>query len=182
MDQRSGVSARFSIACVEELSGAALRRAAINGDGEPVVRIGDLEDVVSSLRGKVEFEVSQEGSEVEILTLLARQATAASWRSLLGGQSTRVFLTNLVDWFDAGNTLATSDLMSSSSILEAIGPMEGVGPLLTATEAQMAESAGLVASCIEFATEGLWLTRRIDKDQQDGTSTYGSSVTEVPGN
>jgi len=44
----------------------------------------------------------------------------------------------------------------------------------------MAESAGLVASCIEFAAEGLWLTRRIDKDQQDGTSTYGSSVTEVP--
>jgi magnesium chelatase subunit I len=180
VDQRSGVSARFSIACVEELSGAALRRAAINGDSEPVVRIGDLEDVVASLRGKVEFEVSQEGSEVEILTLLARQATAASWRALLGGQSTRVFLTNLVDWFDAGNTLATSDLMSSASILEAIGPMEGVGPLLTATEAQMAESAGLVASCLEFAAEGLWLTRRIDKDQQDGTSTYGSSVTEVP--
>jgi magnesium chelatase subunit I len=180
VDQRSGVSARFSIACVEELSGAALRRAAINGDSEPVVRIGDLEDVVASLRGKVEFEVSQEGSEVEILTLLARQATAASWRALLGGQSTRVFLTNLVDWFDAGNTLATSDLMSSASILKAIGPMEGVGPLLTATEVQMAESPGLVASCLEFAAEGLWLTRRIDKDQQDGTSTYGSSVTEVP--
>jgi magnesium chelatase subunit I len=182
VDQRSGVSARFSIACVEELSGAALRRAAINGDGEPVVRIGDLEDVVASLRGKVEFEVSQEGSEVEILSLLARQATVASWRALLGGQNTRVFLTNLVDWFDAGNTLATSDLMSSQTILEAIGPMEGIGSLLTATESHMAESAGLVASCIEFATEGLWLTRRIDKDQHDGTRTYGSSVTEVPEN
>jgi magnesium chelatase subunit I len=70
--------------------------------------------------------------------------------------------------------------MSSASILKAIGPMEGVGPLLTATEVQMAESPGLVASCLEFAAEGLWLTRRIDKDQQDGTSTYGSSVTEVP--
>ena len=58
--------------------------------------------------------------------------------------------------------------------------MEGLGPLLTASEAHMAESAGLVASCIELAAEGLWLTRRIDKDQHDGTSTYGSSVTEVP--
>jgi magnesium chelatase subunit I len=55
IDQRSGVSARFSIACVEELSGAALRRAAIAGDDEPVARVGDLIDVVPALRGKVEF-------------------------------------------------------------------------------------------------------------------------------
>ena len=61
IDQRSGVSARFSIACVEELSGAALRRSAIAGDDEPVARVGDLVDIVPSLRGKVEFDVSEEG-------------------------------------------------------------------------------------------------------------------------
>lgn len=179
VDQRSGVSARFSIACIEELSGAALRRAAINGDTEPVVRIGDLVDVVPSLRGKVEFELSQEGSEVETLILLARQATAASWRALLGAQATRGFLTNMVDWFDAGNTLATSDLMSGEEILDAIGPMQGLGSLLTASESEMAESPGLVAACVEFATEGLWLTRRIDKNQSNGTQTYGSSAADT---
>jgi len=52
VDHRSGVSARFSIACVEELSGAALRRSAISND-EPVARIGDLIDIVPALRGKV---------------------------------------------------------------------------------------------------------------------------------
>ncbi len=177
VDQRSGVSARFSIACVEELSGAALRRAAINGEDEPVVRISDLVDVVASLRGKVEFELAQEGSEVETLILLARQATAASWRSLLGGQLTRSFLSNLVEWFDSGNTFATSDLMSSNAILDAIGPMEGLGSLVTASETGMAESVGLVASCIEFAIEGLWLTRRIDKNAHNGTYTYGGKET-----
>lgn len=176
VDQRSGVSARFSIACIEELSGAALRRAAINGDSEPVVRIGDLADVVPSLRGKVEFEIAQEGAEVETLLLLARQATAASWRALFGGQSTRTFLTNLLAWFDAGNTLATSDLMSSQEILDAIGPMEGLGSLLAASESELAQSPGLVASCIEFATEGLWLTRRIDKDESNRGSRYTSST------
>jgi magnesium chelatase subunit I len=177
VDQRSGVSARFSIACVEELSGAALRRAAINGEAEPVVRIGDLVDVVASLRGKVEFELAQEGSEVETLILLARQATAATWRSSLGGQDTRAFLAHLVDWFDSGNTFATSDLMSSKAMLDAIGPMEGLGTLITATESAMAESVGLLASCIEFATEGLWLTRRIDKNEHNGTRTYGAKET-----
>lgn len=177
IDQRSGVSARFSIACVEELSGAALRRAAINGEAEPVVRIGDLVDVVSSLRGKVEFELAQEGSEVETLILLARQATAATWRSLLSGPETRAFLTHLIDWFDSGNTFATSDLMSSQEMLDAIGPMEGLGTLITATESGMAESVGLLASCIEFATEGLWLTRRIDKNENNGIRTYGGKET-----
>ena len=172
IDQRSGVSARFAIACVEELSGAALRRAAIAGDDQPVARIGDLIDVVPALRGKVEFDVTEEGFEEETLVLIARQATADSWRNSLGGQSARLFLTNLVQWFDAGNTLATSDVMSSKEILAAIGPMDGLGAVVGNIENGMSESLGLIAACVEFAAEGLWLTRRIDKDESGKVSTY----------
>ena len=179
IDQRSGVSARFSIACVEELSGAALRRAAIAGDSEPVARVGDLVDVVPALRGKVEFDVTEEGYEEETLVLLARQATAESWRTLLGGQNTRAFLTHLIEWFDAGNTLATSDVMSGSEILNSIGPIEGLGAVITAAEAGMDESPGLAAACVEFAAEGLWLTRRIDKDASGSGSTYAGSAPRV---
>ena len=178
IDQRSGVSARFSIACVEELSGAALRRSAIAGDDEPVARVGDLADIVPSLRGKVEFDVSEEGYEEDTLVLLARQATADSWRALLGGQQARPFLTHLVQWFDEGSTLATSDVMSSRAILEAIGPMEGLGAVISAAEQGMAESPGLAAAVIEFAAEGLWLTRRIDKDDDGDTITYTSNVVD----
>lgn len=175
IDQRSGVSARFSIACVEELSGAALRRAAIAGDDEPVARVGDLVDVVPALRGKVEFDVTEEGFEEETLILLARQATAESWRTLFGGQHTRPFLTHLIEWFDAGNTLATSDVMSGQEILTAIGPIEGLGALVGAAEVGMTESLGLTAACVEFAAEGLWLTRRIDKDDTGSVTTYAGS-------
>ena len=175
VDQRSGVSARFSIACVEELSGAALRRAAITGDGEPVARVSDLVDVVPALRGKVEFDVAEEGYEDETLELLARQAIADSWRAHLGGQGARPFLTRLVEWFDVGNTLETSDVMSSAGILTAIGPVEGLGSVVSMVEPDMDVSAGLTAAVIEFAAEGLWLTRRIDKDELDGTVTYASS-------
>jgi len=179
IDQRSGVSARFSIACVEELSGAALRRAAIAGDTEPVARVGDLVDVVPALRGKVEFDVTEEGFEEETLVLLARQATAESWRSLLGGQQARPFLTHLIGWFDAGNTLATSDVMSGREILTAIGPIEGLGAVVGAAENGMAESSGLAAACVEFAAEGLWLTRRIDKDDTGSVVTYAGSAPTV---
>ena len=112
------------------------------------------------------------------MILLARQATADSWRTLLGGQQARPFLAHLVQWFDEGNTLATSDVMSARALLDAIGPMEGLGAVVSAAEPGMAESPGLAASVIEFAAEGLWLTRRIDKDDDGDVITYTSNVAD----
>lgn len=175
VDQRSGVSARFAIACVEALSGAAVRRAAIAGDDDPVARIGDLAGVVPTLRGKVEFDVSEEGQEEETLQLLARRATADSWRAHLGGGDIRPVLTALVQWFDEGNSLLAGDAIPAATMLDELGPLEGLGRLVAALEPGMAESPGLAAACVEFAVEGLWLTRRIDKDSIGSVSRYGSS-------
>jgi len=175
VDQRSGISARFAIACTEALSGAALRRAAITGEKEPVARVGDLMGVVPTLRGKVEFDVSEEGREQELLVHLARRASAESWRQLLGGNDIRPVLTALVEWFDAGNTLQTGDDTPGETLLGELGQFEGLGRLMQAVEPELAESPGLAASCVEFAIEGLWLTRRIDKDAVDGVIRYGAS-------
>jgi magnesium chelatase subunit I len=174
VDQRSGVSARFAIACVEALSGAAVRRAAIAGDDDPVARIGDLAGVVPTLRGKVEFDVSEEGQEEETLQLLARRATADAWRAHLGGGDVRPVLTGLVAWFDEGNSLLAGDAIPAATMLDELGPLEGLGRLVGTLEPGMAESSGLVAACVEFAVEGLWLTRRIDKDSIGSVSRYGS--------
>jgi magnesium chelatase subunit I len=175
VDQRSGVSARFSIACVEALSGAALRRAALSGEEPAVARIGDLAGVVPTLRGKVEFDVSEEGSEEETLQLLARRATADAWRAHLGGGDHRPLLTGLVAWFDEGNSLLAGDAVPASMLLDELGPIEGLGRLVAGLEPGMAESPGLVAACVEFAVEGLWLTRRVDKDSVNGVSRYGGA-------
>ena len=70
VDGRSGVSARFAIAAAESAAAAAVRRTALNAearDETPVARVGDLPGIVPTLRGKVEFEVSEEGREEEIL-------------------------------------------------------------------------------------------------------------------
>ena len=175
VDQRSGVSARFAIACVEALSGAAVRRAAISGEQDAVARIGDLAGVVPTLRGKVEFDVSEEGQEEETLQLLARRATADAWRASLGGSEARPTLTALVAWFDEGNSLLAGDAVPAATLLDELGPLEGLGRLIGALEPAMAESPGLAAACVEFAVEGLWLTRRIDKDSIGGVSRYGAS-------
>lgn len=182
VDQRSGVSARFAIACMEQLSGAALRRAALIGDREPVARIGDLADIVPTLLGKVEFDVSEEGEEEATLALLARRATAETWRSRLRGSRPATFLTGLVAWFDAGRTLDLDDLTPASTIVTAVGPgdgeaVPGLGALVGHLEPEMASSAGLVAACVEFAAEGLWLARRINKEEVGGTMRFVTART-----
>lgn len=170
VDQRSGVSARFAIAAAEALAGAALRRSAITGD-EAVARIGDLAGVVPSLRGKVEFEVSEEGREDEVLQHLARKATAEVFRRHLGG----VDLTPLIEVLDEGGVIEIGDLVTSTDLLQAAGAWEGLGRLVAAVEGPDAEpTAGIAAASVELALEGLWLTRRIDKDESEGGARYGA--------
>jgi magnesium chelatase subunit I len=175
VDQRSGVSARFAIACVEELSGAAVRRAAISGEPLAVARIGDLAGVVPSLRGKVEFDVSAEGGEDATLELLARRATADAWRAHLGDNDVRPTLTALVGWFDEGNSLLAGDTVPAVTVLAEIGPVDGLGRLVSSLEPDLDASPGVVAACLEFAVEGLWLTRRIDKDAVGSVHRYGAT-------
>jgi magnesium chelatase subunit I len=169
VDQRSGVSARFAVACAESLAAAALRRAAITGESEAVARVGDLPGVVPTLRGKVEFEVSEEGREEEVLVHLARRATAETFRSRLGG----VDLSSLVEWFDAGNGVDAGELVSAEALLASVGPVDGLGRIVTALEGDGGESRGIAAACLEMALEGLWLTRRIDKSTSGASTRYG---------
>ena len=172
VDARSGVSARFAVACAESLAGAALRRAAVTGEADAVARVGDLAGVVASLRGKVEFEVSEEGREEEVLTHLARRAVAETFRSHLGGAD----LTGLTRLFDEGGSVATGDLVPAGALLAEVGPWEGFGRVVAALEGDAGESPGVAAACLELALEGLWLTRRIDKDDAGtpGGVVYGA--------
>ncbi|MCV5977008.1 hypothetical protein OFO29_32215, partial [Escherichia coli] len=56
VDQRSGVSARFSIAGAETTAAAALRRATVYREDAAVARLVDIDAAVDVLAGKIEFE------------------------------------------------------------------------------------------------------------------------------
>ena len=169
VDQRSGVSARFAIAGAEAAAGAALRRAAITAEPTAVARICDLPGVVSTLRGKVEFEVSEEGRELEVLSHLLRRAVAETFRLHLAGSD----LTSIVARFEQGETVETGDLVPAEELLRRVGPVEGLGRLVTNLGDEDSESPGVAAAALEFALEGLYLLRRISKDQVGGRTVYG---------
>ena len=169
VDARSGVSARFAVAAAESVAASALRRSAITGEAQAVARICDLPGVVPSLRGKVEFEVSEEGREDEVLLHLMRRAIAETFRSHLAG----VDLTGLIEQLNDDTNVVSGDLVTAQALLDDIGQFEGLARIVAAVGDDGAESPAMAAAAVEFALEGLYLTRKISKDDLGGTSVYG---------
>jgi magnesium chelatase subunit I len=168
VDDRSGVSARFAIAAAEAVAASAVRRAAITGEEQPVARVCDLSSIVATLRGKVEFEVSEEGREHEVLDHLLRRAIAETFRTALGNAD----LSGLLVKFEEGGSVETGDLTSAADLLRGVGEVPGLAKIMDRLGMDSGESLGEAAAALEFALEGLYLMRRLSKDTIDGAAVY----------
>ncbi|RLV50983.1 magnesium chelatase [Nocardioides mangrovicus] len=169
VDQRSGVSARFSIAGAETIAAAALHRATITGEGEPVARVVDLETAVDVLGGKVEFETGEEGRERDVLDHLLRTSTAETVRHVLRG----IDFALLVEAIEHGSSVSTGEQVTARDFLAGL-PVLGESDLYDqVTDRLGATNDGQRASALELALEGLYLARKIDKDSAGGETVYG---------
>src|SRR6266699_2503275 len=168
VDARSGVSPRFAIAAAESAAASAVRRSALPGEAPPVARICDLPAVVTTLRGKVEFEVSEEGREEEVLEHLLRRATADTFRARLGSAD----LSGLLALFEDGGTVETGELVPAADLLSRVGEMTGLAKIMQRLSMEGSESLGHAGAAVEFALEGLYLMRRLSKDEVDGGAVY----------
>jgi len=177
VDPRSGVSARFAVAATETVAASALRRAAITGESPAVARVADLPAAVPTLRGKVEFEASEEGREEEVLAHLLRRAIAETFRTRLGGAD----LAPITARFEEGSTVESGDLVPAQVLLDHVGPVEGLSMLLNrlGEDESLAEdparAAAHAAAAVELVLEGLYLTRRLSKDELPGRVVYGGA-------
>ena len=174
VDQRSGVSARFSIAAAEGVAASALRRTARTGDPDPVARVCDLPQVLPTLLGKIEFEMGEEGREAAVLDHLLKMAVAETFRDRLGGLD----LSGFTAIFAEGAVVETGDLVTADELLGQFGTVSGLARVLDRlgyadASYQDGGNRGEVAAAVEFVLEGLYLTRRIEKDIVDGRTVYG---------
>jgi magnesium chelatase subunit I len=168
VDQRSGVSARFSIAGAETIAAAALHRAAVHGE-EPVARVVDLHTAVDVLGGKVEFESGEEGREAEILTHLLRTAVAETVRLHFRG----IDFALLVDAIEAGAMVTTSGRMTARDFLSGLPRLGESDVYDQVCDRLGARTDGERAAAIELALEGLYLARKIGKDTDGREVVYG---------
>jgi magnesium chelatase subunit I len=172
VNHRSGVSVRYSIGNLETLSAAAIRRAARTGEPEAVPRVCDLPAVVEAGLGRVEFDTIEEGREEEILSRALKTAELQVFRRRLSGFDFQPILSRFAQGFEA----ETSDLLPASELLAQFGELPGLSKLLQRLGVEE-ESPGVAASALEFALEGLHLSRRLNKDLESraGASRYRST-------
>ncbi|MFE9245184.1 sigma 54-interacting transcriptional regulator [Nocardiopsis sp. NPDC006938] len=171
VDQRSGVSVRFTVAAAETLAASALRRAALTGEEVPVARVCDLVGVPEPLLGKVEFETGSEGREAAVLETLLRRAVSETFRARLGDAD----LEPLSDRFAGGGTVESGDLVGAVELLRRVGTVPGLAGLLERVAPEETDgppTPGLAASVVEFALEGLYLERRLSKDTAPEGGVY----------
>jgi magnesium chelatase subunit I len=169
VDQRSGVSARFAIAGAETIAAAALHRATVQGEPEPVARVVDLETAVDVLGGKIEFESGEEGREDEVLTHLLRTATAEAVRNHFRGLDFGL----LVQAIENGAMVTTGEQVTARDFLAGL-PALGESELYDDVCDRLgATNDGQRAGAIELALEGLYLARRVGKDTDGSETVYG---------
>ncbi|MGH2539126.1 MAG: sigma 54-interacting transcriptional regulator [Actinomycetota bacterium] len=167
VNHHSGISVRYSIGNLETLQAAAMRRAARTGEVEAVPRVVDLPAVLMSSEGRVEFDTIEEGREADILLRAVRTAELEVFRRRLSGFDFRA----LLERFDEGLAIDTGELTPATALLAAVGDLPGLAKLLERLGVEE-ESPGVAASALEFALEGLYLSRRLNKDGGDRTATY----------
>lgn len=167
VNQRSGVSVRTSIANYEALVANAFRRALRLGEAEVVPRISDLEYLIPSLQGKIEFEAMEDGQEDKITARIIQGAV----KDVFDRRYDVNDLEPIAMAFNEGLTVDTGEAAPATdyaAIAEKIPSLNDVFPDRDAV------SDTVRATVIEFILEGLHLHKLLNKYDHAGTATYTS--------
>jgi magnesium chelatase subunit I len=173
ISQRSGVSVRVSVANMEVLEAAALKRALRLDEAVAAPRVSDLGAIVASTVGKVELEtVGDEAPEERVVERLITKALYSTFNR-------RVTLDDLdpiVEAFEDGFMVETGERTPSREYVawlrEVPGMDDAVAGLGTFDVTDGAEEPAVVASAVEFLLEGLHLARRLNKERVLGGTIY----------
>src|SRR5436853_5438859 len=149
INQRSGVSVRLSVANYETLVANATRRSLRHGETEVVPRVSDLDALVASTAGKVEFETVDDGREEQVLDRIVKASVLETFRARTRPEK----LTDVVSAFEHGLVVHTGEDIASSEYAKLLSD----APALRATLADLdvGETPAGLASATEFVLEGL---------------------------
>jgi magnesium chelatase subunit I len=135
-----------------------------------VARPVDLVQVLAAGLGKVEFETFEEGREPEILARLLHRSQLEVFRSRMVG----VDFSGLLAAFSEGAVVETDDVMPAADLLGQLDRIPGFAAMLSALEVQ-SESRELAASALEFVLDGLYLSRRLDREARASAVRYAAA-------
>jgi magnesium chelatase subunit I len=173
INQRSGVSVRVSISNYENVISNALRRAIRLGEREVVPRVSDLPYLAASIGGKIELETIDENRGESLIEKLIAKAALNTFNRYFQVQQFDDFLAK----FRGGWSIDVSEGMRSAAYEEKTKEIqphsaEMKGLLEGLRKLQCDQSPATLASGLEFILEGLYLHRRLNKEQLPGKIAY----------
>jgi magnesium chelatase subunit I len=196
VDQKSGVSARLTIAAMENLVSNAERRAILVGEPAVIPRMCDLPHVLPGLTGKIElvFEGEQEGS-VKVGKALVGKAVRETFRRYFPdplrkrGRKTddspgaahvvdEAGYEKIVQWFEAGNTIEVADDMPVASYRKELEKVKGLREIVQ-RHMPGADKETELPVLMEFVLEGLHQNSKIAKDEVDHVTSYKDMVGSI---
>ena len=198
VDQKSGVSARLTIAAMENLISNAERRAIILNEKTIVPRMCDLPHVLPGVTGKIElvFEGEQEGS-LKVGKALVGKSTREVFKKYFPDPLQKPKRKNqqqepekkepneyaaIVRWFETGNTLEIADDMPFAAYFAELQRV----PTLNEIAGKYFKLGGSdhhgLASAMEFVLDGLHQNSKIAKDEIDHVTHYKDMVGQIFGN
>ena len=186
VDQNSGVSARMTIALLENLISNAERRALAAGAEAAVARVSDLTAALPAITGKVElvYEGEREGPRNVALGLVGR-AVRRVFEARFEGPLKRAAeagsedgeLQPILGWFSDGHSVDLADDLEDGELYERLAAI----PRLEAVAGQVLDPQGEAetAAAMEFVLEGLHQGSLLSKQDLVGGRVYRDTFEEM---
>jgi magnesium chelatase subunit I len=196
VDQASGVSARLSIALLENAVSNAERRAHLTGARRATVRPADLFTGATAVTGKIElvYDGEREGIASVARALVGRALGRAFGEHFPdaydqgGGKAAKaaaqVASTDaspyraVLEWFGAGGHLALDDRASDEDHLARLREVEGLEALVR-EHAGAELDDGSLASLMELVLEGLHQASLLSRDDEDDSRVFGDMLAQM---
>ncbi|MDD8018501.1 MAG: sigma 54-interacting transcriptional regulator, partial [Bacteroidota bacterium] len=193
VDQKSGVSARLTIAAMENLVSNAERRAIILREKHIVPRMCDLPHVLPGVTGKVElvFEGEQEGA-LKVGKALIGKATREVFKKYFPdplqkpkrqpqGQEHKETseYAKIVNWFEGGNAIEVADDMPFSAYFTELNRIPTLQEITKKYFKLEGTNQFHLASAMEFVLDGLHQNSKIAKDEVDHITHYKDMVGSI---
>jgi len=161
---------RMSVANYETLVANATRRALRHKESTVAPRVSDLDAILSSTQGKVEFDTLDDGREGEILEQLIKGAVLTVFKRIVPAETHRA----VVEAFDSGVIASVGEDISSADYAKLLNDIPALTPPVRAAleGSDDRESPAMVASAVELVLEGLHLSKRLNKEASGAKASY----------
>jgi magnesium chelatase subunit I len=144
VDQKSGVSARLTIAALENAYSAAERRALINKEKSTQIWMSDLQGIIPAITGKIElvYEGEQEGPYQVSVNLLEKAIRHVFLQYFPDPEAfkkkrnkenpTQSPYRNITQWFDLGNRIDMLFHLKDNDRVKLLQTVDGLSELVLA--------------------------------------------------